>query len=180
MLKENVMKKNIIAAAITAVSIMAASSAFAADGQVNFVGKIIDTGCEVVNTPTTPLIVTLGDVYNTAFVSPGDTAAATGFTLKLKSCPISVTSAKVKFDGAADNGNNRILKLTQDAGVAVGVGIQLSDISNDVLPLYTASAAYPIVAGDNDLNFVARYVATSTPVSTGVANAVATFTIIYN
>lgn len=179
MLKENVMKKNIMAAAITAVSIMAASSAFAADGQVNFVGKIIDTGCDVVNTPTNPLLVTLGDVYNTAFQSPGDTAAATDFTLKLTGCPATVTSAQVKFDGVADNGNNRILKLTQDAGVAQGVGIQLSD-TNSVLPLYTASTAYPLVVGDNDLNFVARYVATSIPVGMGPANAVATFTLIYN
>lgn len=180
MLKENVMKKNIIAAAITAVSIMAASSAFAADGQVNFIGQIIDTGCDVVNTPSNPLLVTLGAVYNTAFQSPGDTAAATDFTLKLTGCPATVTSAQVKFDGVADNGNNRILRLTQDTGVATGVGIQLSDTSNDVLPLYTASTAYPLVVGDNDLNFVARYVATSIPVGMGPANAVATFTLIYN
>ena len=45
-------------------------------------------------------------------------------------------SATVKFDGAADNGDNNVLQLTRETDVATGVGIQLSDISNNVLPLY--------------------------------------------
>lgn len=77
----------------------------------------------------------------------GSTSSATKFTLEVTDCPDTVKSATVKFDGAADNGDNNVLQLTQETDVATGVGIQLSDISNNVLPLYTASTAYPLASG---------------------------------
>lgn len=175
------MKKNIIAAAFATVAVLSASSAFAADGQVNFKGEIIDSACTVVNSVSSPLDVTLGQVAKTAFTGAGSTAAATGFTLQLKDCPATVSSATVKFDGAAVSGDNSVLALTDEAGVATGVGIQLSDASNTVLPLFTASSAYPLSSTEtNDLNFVARYIATSATVTAGPANSVASFTVNYN
>lgn len=92
-------------------------------------------------------------------------------------------SATVKFDGAADNGDSNVLQLTQETDVATGVGIQLSDISNSVLPLYTASTAYPLASGSgvkNNLDFTARYISTQADVTAGKANSVATFTLNYN
>lgn len=175
------MKKNLIAAGIAAVSILSAASAFAADGQVNFKGEIIDSACVVANTPASPLDVTLGQVSKTAFSAAGDTAAATKFTLKLSSCPATVTKASVKFDGTAAGGDNSVLALTKDTGVATGVGIQLMDSSNTVLPLATASASYPLVStGVNNLDFTARYVSTAATVTAGPANSVANFTVVYN
>lgn len=175
------MKINFIAAAIASVVVMSASSAFAADGQVNFTGEIIDSACTVVNSVSSPLDVTLGKVAKTAFSGAGSTAAATKFTLQLKDCPATVTSASVKFDGAAVEGDNSVLALTDESGVATGVGIQLSDASNAVLPLFTASQAYTLSADEtNNLDFVARYVATSDTVTAGPANSVANFTVNYN
>ncbi|WP_411750951.1 fimbrial protein [Serratia sp. (in: enterobacteria)] len=175
------MKKNFIAAAIATASILSAASAFAADGQVNFNGEIIDAACTVVNSVSNPLDVTLGKVAKTAFTGAGSTAAATKFTLQLKDCPETVTSATVKFDGTSVTGDNSVLALTTETGVATGVGIQLSDASNAVLPLYTASTAYPLVStGVNNLDFVARYIATSATVTAGPANSVASFTVNYN
>lgn len=175
------MKKNLIAVAVLASSAFGIS-AFAADGQVNFTGEIIDAGCTVVNTPANPLEVKLGKVARSAFTQAGDTAAPTGFTLQLTNCPATVSTASVKFDGTAVNGDNSVLALTQDAGVATGVGIQLSDASQTVLPLYTASTAYPLQSGSatNNLDFVARYVSTSNTVTAGPANSMASFTINYN
>ncbi len=175
------MKKNLIAVAVLASSAFGIS-AFAADGQVNFTGEIIDAGCTVVNTPSNPLQVTLGSVARSAFTQAGDTAAATGFTLQLTNCPATVNTASVKFDGTAANGDNSVLALTQTAGVATGVGIQLSDASQNVLPLYTASAAYSLQSGTavNNLDFVARYISTSNTVTAGPANSMASFTINYN
>lgn len=98
-------------------------------------------------------------------------------------CPDTVKSATVKFDGAADNGDSNVLQLTQETDVATGVGIQLSDISNNVLPLYTASTAYPLASGSgvkNNLDFTARYISTLADVTAGKANSVATFTLNYN
>ncbi len=175
------MKNNLIVAVIASASILSAASAFAADGQVNFKGEIIDAACTVVNNVSNPLDVTLGQVAKTAFTGAGSTASATKFTLQLKNCPETVTSATVKFDGAAVTGDNSVLALTTETGVATGVGIQLSDASSAVLPLFTASTVYPLVStGTNNLDFVARYVATSATVTAGPANSVASFTVNYN
>lgn len=176
------MKNNLIAVAVLASSAFGIS-AFAADGQVNFTGEIIDAGCTVVNTPSNPLEVTLGKVARSAFTQAGDTAAPTGFTLQLTDCPATVNTASVKFDGTSVVGNNHVLALTQGTGVATGVGIQLSDDANTVLPLFTASKAYSLQSGTgviNNLDFVARYIATSATVTAGPANSMASFTINYN
>lgn len=92
------------------------------------------------------------------------------------------SSASVKFDGTSVNGDNSVLALTQEAGVATGVGIQLSDDSNTVLPLFTASKAYSLQSGGatNNLDFVARYISTAADVTPGPANATANFSINYN
>ncbi|WP_183271072.1 fimbrial protein [Buttiauxella sp. A111] len=175
------MKKNIIASAFAVAAVLSASSAFAAGGQVNFKGEIIDAGCEVVNTPSAPLDVTLGQVMKTEFTGAGSTAAATDFTLVLKNCPDTVHNAMVKFDGTNVTGDTSVLALTPESGVATGVGIQLADDANTVLPLFTASKAYPLSStADNELKFVARYIATSDTVSVGPANSTANFSVTYN
>jgi major type 1 subunit fimbrin (pilin) len=173
------MKKMIIAAMVCG---SLSSAAFADDGKINFIGTITDDACTVVNNTTTPLTVTLGTVSSQAFNGAGSTAGATMFTLALSSCPDTVNSASVKFDGTSDSNVNTILALTGagTAGVADGVGIQLADANNNVIPLYTASAAYPLQTGANNLEFVARYYATATAVTAGTANATSNFSIIYN
>lgn len=172
------MKKNIIVATLAAAAVMSSVSAFAADGQINFTGEITDTACEVVNTVSSPLAVTLGKVSKSAFVGAGSTAAATRFTLKLSGCPDGLNTASVKFDGTSVAGDNSVLALT--AGGAAGVGIQLSDSNQNKLPLNTDSASYSVTDGSASMDFVARYVATSATVTAGAANAVANFTINYN
>lgn len=174
------MKKTLIAAAMVAASSLTAMSAFAADGKINFVGSITDDACTVVNDVSNPLTVTLGKVSSSAFTTGSMTTAATKFSIKLTNCPASVTSAQVTFDGTADNNDSTILKLTEETGVATNVGIQLVDKSQAVLPLYTPSTSYALNTGDNDLDFVARYLATSLPVGAGPANATSNFTITYN
>ncbi|MGL5389644.1 MAG: fimbrial protein [Serratia sp. (in: enterobacteria)] len=172
------MKKNLIVAAL--VTGVLSASAFADDGKINFVGSITDDACTVVNNMSNPLTVTLGTVSSSAFTAAGSTAAPTKFTIALTDCPATMTSAKVKFDGTADTNVNTILKLTQETGVATNVGIQLMDKANVVVPLYTASSAYALTAGANNLDFVARYYATAAAVTAGPANSTSNFTIVYN
>ncbi|HHD7444736.1 TPA: fimbrial protein [Citrobacter braakii] len=176
------MKKNLIVLAIAATAVLSAANAFAAAGQVNFTGEIIDAGCDVINTASNPLRVELGQVAKSEFVNVGDTAAATGFNIQLTNCPATVSTASIKFDGTALNGDNSLLQLTQDAGVATGVGIQLSDASGAVVPLAQPSVAYFLQSGSimNNLQFTARYKSVSDNVSPGPANGVANFSVIYN
>lgn len=158
------------------------SAAFADDGKINFTGAITDDACTVVNPVANPLEVQLGTVSRTAFSGAGDTAAPTKFTIKLSNCPASLDgkTSQVKFDGTAADGDTNVLALTQETGVAEGVGVQITDKNNIVVPLFTASSAYPLQTGDNNLDFTARYYATSSTINAGPANATATFSIIYN
>lgn len=177
------MKKNLIVAALVAGA-MSASVASADDGRINFVGEVTDSACTVTNSVTNPLTVTLGKVARTAFTGAGSTAAPTKFTIALTNCPDSVSSATVKFDGTADTNVSSVLALTaatgEDAVTAGGVGIQIMDKQNVVVPLHTASSAYALSEGANNLDFVARYYATAATVTAGQANSTSNFTIVYN
>ncbi|MEV3837764.1 fimbrial protein [Aeromonas dhakensis] len=150
------------------------------DGQVNFNGRILENGCEVV---TKSLDVNLGQISKEALSGgKGTTSSATRFDLVLKSCPISVKKASVIFDGErAMEGEHNALKLTQGDGVAEGVGIQLRDLNDKILPLHTSSISRPLVAdAENKLDFTAQYIALSDNVTAGEANGTANFTIQYN
>jgi major type 1 subunit fimbrin (pilin) len=173
------MKKNLIAAAIAATTLMSAASALAADGTVNFTGEIIPNPCVVDIGTNNTMTVDLGKVGINAFSGPGSKASATKFILRLKDCPTDMVTARFKFDGTAYDGDDSVLKLTQDAGVAKGVAIELSDVGA-VLPLYTASTAYTLTAGVNELPFYARYIQKAASIEAGVANATSTFTVNYN
>lgn len=179
---KNHMKKNLMAATLAAAAVMTSASVFADDGQINFTGEITDQGCKVSNTPTAPLNVAMGKISTGSFHGAGSTASATKFTLKLTECPSTVSTATIAFDGTSLNGNNTILALTGGTGAATGVGIQLSDDSNTVVPLFMKSKAYTLKSGSesNNLEFVARYIATADEVKPGAANATANFTIHYN
>ncbi|MGB8665391.1 MAG: fimbrial protein [Serratia inhibens] len=180
------MKKNVIATALvaTAVFCSTAMAVAAADGTVNFTGKISDNVCKVdFGGGSTALTVNLGEVARTSFsAGVGATSSATKFTLKLSDCPATATTAKVKFDGVADGVNPQVLAVDAATGAATGVAVQLSDAPNGVLPLYTASKAFPLQASPvvNDLDFYARYIATKAAVTAGPANSTATFTVNYN
>jgi major type 1 subunit fimbrin (pilin) len=174
------MKKSLIAA--TVLSVVLSSTAFAAptngDGKVNFTGAITDTTC-VIDTNSLNQTVDLGKVSKASLPSAGSTSGAKKFTLVLSSCPATVTSAKVRFDGIQVPGDNSLLALTAGADTAKDVGIQISDANNNIINLYQDSAAYSLTTGVNNLNFTARYYAISDAVTVGDANAVTEFTIVY-
>ncbi len=165
---------------IATTSIFVANNALAADGTIDFTGEIIDNACELA-AGSDALKVNLGKVSKTALPSAGVTAAATKFTIKLINCPATVSTASVKFDAESYSGDDTVIALKQESGVATGVGIQITDDANTVVPLFTASKNYPLKEdGENNLDFIARYIAKTDSVTAGLANANATFTINYN
>ena len=181
------MKKTMLAVFASAALFSGVSNVVAADGTVNFKGNIIDSACTVDldGAGATAMDVIMGDVHTSAFSgvgsSAGGSASATKFDIILKDCPASITTAKLKFDGISYAGDNTILALTDEAGKATGVGIQLSD-KTGVLPLYTESVAYTLTSGvgtSNTLDFYARYIQKEASVAAGKANSVATLTVNY-
>lgn len=166
--------------AITAMVLINVASAQAASGTIKFNGEITDAGCTVDMDTSDTLTVTLGRVYRSEFTGAGSMTAAKKFVLMLKDCPAAITSAKVRFDGIAYDSDDSVLKLDQDAGVATGVAIELADKSMAKLPLFTDSSAYTLTTGNNQLPFYARYIAMSDTITTGPANGLVQFSMIYN
>lgn len=175
------MNKKLIFTAVLVGSAFA-SVAHAADGTINFTGAIIDTACTV--TPATATqTVALGSVNKTAFSGAGSSASPTKFSITLTSCPASVTTATVRFDGPTSAANSALLAITPSAGTEaknVGVGIYEQNAST-LIPVATASASKTLsTTADTTFNFVAKYVATAATVEAGPANAVSDFTVSYN
>lgn len=145
------MKSYLIIATLFSAGIFSAAIVSAADGKINFVGSITDDACTVTNNVGNPLTVTLGNVSSKAFTGAGSTAAPIKFTIALTDCPKTVTSVRVTFDGTADSNVNAILALTQDDGVATGVGLQLADQNGTPVTLFTPSTACHVPQGNNSI-----------------------------
>ncbi|CAM4298542.1 fimbrial protein [Serratia silvae] len=178
------MNKNLIAVAVLAASAFTSQAVIAADGTVNFTGTIIETGCEMSSTIddlTVPMGTIAASAFNGAGSTPtGNTASSGDFKIRLINCPTTVSKAAVRFDGVSVDGNDSVLALTQGAGVATGVGIQITDPANKVVSMHKDSTMTTLShTEENVLKFVARYYATAAKVEAGTANAAAAFTIQY-
>ncbi|EJK8584727.1 fimbrial protein [Enterobacter hormaechei] len=176
------MKKNIIAAAIVATAALSMSNAFAAAGTVNFNGEILDAACTV-DVGSQNQTVELGKYNKSEFTSAGDKTAATKFSIVLKDCPATVTSAAVRFDGTPDATDSTLLAIDSSvAGAATGVAINLMTADKAQLPLHGSNGySYALSStADNTLDFYAQYESTVASVTAGPANSVANFSVVYN
>ena len=96
---------------------------------------------------------------------------------------MTVTNAKVRFDGTPDLSNSSLLAIDSSVpGAATGVAINLMTADKADLPLHGSNGySYPLSStADNTLNFYAQYVSTTASVVAGPANSVANFSVIYN
>ncbi|AHG22742.1 hypothetical protein Z042_10590 [Chania multitudinisentens RB-25] len=124
-------------------------------------------------------VVPLGAVLRTGFTGPGSTQGEQVFQLGL-TCDAG-TQVNIQFDGEADNsGTPGVLALLNhgESGIASGIGVQLLYHQTPIalgerLPLETAPA------GVRTYPFTARYYQTQPKVTSGDANAVATFNLTY-
>lgn len=167
--------------ALAAGAIATQGSAFAADGTINFSGKVIDSGCTVAETANGPLSVALGSFAKTSFKDVGAQSAKKGFTLTLTNCPGTAASVQIRFAGNPDPTNSTLIALTPGTAAdpsATGIALGLSDTTGAPLPNLQNSSAVTLVNNAATLNLIAFYQRTGTVVS-GAANAVADFTLIY-
>lgn len=155
-------------------------------GQVNFTGSITDSSCNV-DSGSTNQVVDLGKWAKSYFTGAGTETTKTAFHIKVKDCPSSVSQVAVLFDGKKDSTNSALLAVDSAAGSATGVGIKLyEDDQNQVVKLGSITKAHNVDAGAKgsdgsaDLTFFADYASTGATVTTGAANGVADFNMIYN
>ncbi|MCX4181462.1 fimbrial protein [Enterobacter sp. HSTU-ASh6] len=176
------MKNKMMIAMLAIGSTLATTHAFAAAGTVNFNGNILDSACDV-DVASQNQVVVLGDHYKTEFPTTGARTAATQFNIVLKNCPVTVTSAKVRFDGTPDATNASLLAIDSSAaGAATGVAINLMTADKADLPLHGSNSYSYVLSStaDNTLSFYAQYISTAATVTAGPANSVANFSVIYN
>ncbi|AOA06805.1 MULTISPECIES: fimbrial protein [Pseudomonas] len=174
--------------------VMAAATAQAADGQVEFTGTINDNACTI-NSESVKKAVDMGQVRIADFpntVGAVATAGATPFSISLENCSGStLKNASIKFSGQQSGTDATVLGMTGDNQVS-GVGIQINDArTGNKLPLNTASNDYVLRPQSNTFDFTASYVrlvadteaSGDTPgvrgIGTGKVNALASFDVTY-
>ena len=172
--------------------VMAAATAQAADGQVEFTGVINDNPCTI-NSESVKKSVDMGQVRIADFASTvGSTAGATPFSISLENCSgPTLKNASIKFSGQQAASDATVLGMVGSNQVS-GVGIQIADArTGDKLPLNTASTDYVLRPQSNTFDFTASYVrlVADTPaaedapatrgIGTGTVNALATFDVTY-
>ncbi|WP_145562914.1 fimbrial protein [Yersinia aldovae] len=136
-------------------------------------GTIINSGCSV----ATPSVdVSLGTIPKNIFTHIGSTSEAKSFKIDLTNCSIN-TNVNITFDGVS-SGTTDILALTP--GGATGVGVQLLDNSNNIIPLNAPFFVVNTTEATYSIPLKARYYQTEGAVGTGIANSTANFTMTYN
>ncbi|HEY4437442.1 MAG TPA: fimbrial protein [Lelliottia sp.] len=177
------MKKNLIVAAFAVTAAVSISNVFAAAGTVNFAGEILENACNV-DVASQNQTVDLGRYSKTEFNNlAGSKTAAKDFNIVLKNCPASVSAAKVRFDGTPEVTDSSLLAIdSTTAGAATGVAIHLMSADKDSLPLHGQNSYSYVLSPtqDNTLKFYAQYQSTDATVTAGPANAVASFSVVYN
>lgn len=175
------MKKILLPAAALILS-ATAMNAYAVNGKVQFTGEIVKSTCTVVSGDQDKQVF-IGKYPTTAFAQVGDVTASKAFTISLEKCEAGDYS--LRFDGQTVAGHSNLLSVnpTKDLKLADGVGIEVLDNNEQIIPVnQSADANSPWVTiaadGTATFNLKARYKSFDT-VQAGPANANATFTIEY-
>ncbi len=195
-MKKVVLIKSLIASSMLLVS----AGSYAADGTINFTGKVTAASCTVTGSATgggsasTDLNVTMPSITTGSIgTTKGAMAGMTAFTITLTNCKSQSTTAekmRVAFSGVGDPANQYVLKNTASTSPASGVGIQLlkedgvsiidinggsNKADETTLPTSTETAESYV------LNFNAAYVNVSGSAPTaGTVSSTANYTIEYN
>jgi type 1 fimbria pilin len=168
---------------------LAATSAFAVDGTINFSGRISSATCpiEIVNPESGAVgnLVPLGAVDAGVFTGVGSEGGGRGFQMRItpgSNCVMdpSKLNATVTFTSVQGGGGNHY-GIKPVAGAARGVAVAIKDHTNTLVQNGTASAVYPLSETDPTLMyFTAMYIATAAAVTPGPADADVNFRVDIN
>lgn len=155
--------------------------AIATDSVITVTGNVKDNACAVAVGSENFTVNLTNNNAAKQFPQIGSTTSLIPFNITLSPCGGAATAVKVGFVGVSDGANSGLLKLDNLAGTAKGIGIQILDSNRVHIPLNAASPNlnWVIIKPNqaNLLNFYARLMATSMPVSAGSITATATFTL---
>lgn len=166
------------------------ASALAADGKINFTGKITDTPCTV-SIPSQNRDVALGNIPSSELATAGAKSQSKQFQIDVLNCSATVKSATITFGGTvatptgAGVADPTLFAVSSPNGVGAGsvatnVGIEISDSAGAAISPNKASSSITLApsTASQSLYFNARYKSLGTA-TTGDANATTDFTIAY-
>ncbi len=148
------MKSRLITHLVAAIGLGFAGAASAADGTINFAGKLTGQTCKItVNgvDSSSPSTVILPTVSTGKLTTAGQTAGQTGFLVALSRCVGAAKTAAVFFESGVtvDQVTGNLKNMSTDAGSAQNVQLQLVDSSN----------GKPVKAGDTSQHMSTTHVA---------------------
>ncbi|WP_175975692.1 fimbrial protein [Burkholderia sp. BCC1047] len=181
----NILKRSAVPCLLLAAGAAFSSAAHAADGTVNFHGKVIASTCSVEG--GSDLTVPLPPVSTTALADVGSVAGRSAFSLALKGCTVGDENP-VKVGVIFENGTNvdqSSGRLTIDTGAKAATGVQINvlDDQQKLIPIGAQTAASTQIAdidadGNAKLNYFAEYYA-SGAVKAGDVNSRVEYSLIY-
>jgi type 1 fimbria pilin len=168
---------------------LAATSAFANTGTINFTGKISTASCpiEIVNPDSGAVsnLVSLGSVDSGVFTGVGSEGGGRGFQMRItpgSGCVLDPAklNATVTYTSVQGGGGDHY-GIKPVAGAAKGVAVGIKDNTNTLVKNGTKSAIYPLSETDPTLMyFTAVYIATAATVTAGPADADVNFRVDIN
>lgn len=182
------MKTSLIALPLALAMGLAATSASAADGRINFTGNINSATCpiEIVNPENGSVsnLVSLGWVDTAAFPSVNATAGERIFQMRITPNSTCVLGPKleatVTFNSVYGGGGDHY-GLKPTGNPARGIAVAIRDDSGNFIKNGDTSAIYKLDATNPTLmDFRAMYIANSLPVSPGPADSDVEFTLTLN
>jgi minor fimbrial subunit len=157
-----------------------ASHSYAADTSISITGYLKDNTCSV-SVDSKGFTVDLMSNAAKQLNRVGATTVPVPFKIVFDKCGSSTTGVRIIYGGTSDEDNNTLLKIGAGTNAASGLGIQILDSDKQPIPLNAAPQSLgwsPLIAGQsNTLSFYACLMATRSPVTAGVVNATADFTL---
>lgn len=170
----------VCAGALLGVLAGSAQAASGHAGTVYVTGTITDNTCTV-SPDSTNFTVEMGNVASKTFYNPGDGTRYEPFAINLEKCGGAASGVTVSFKGPSDSLNPDLLALNGGAGYATGMGIGIYNPDKSLIPMGKESEQTKLTPNQPSakLSFYARYIADGAKVTTGTANASATFMLTY-
>lgn len=146
-------------------------------GDIHFTITIKAATCELVNDN---IDVNMGTVTLQRPVKVGAELNQKSFNIGLKDCAYA-TKAYVTMDGTADSTNPSLFAL--ESGGATGIALKIQT-SGGVQQYPVSTESTPVehmiwFDGTNNLSYVASYVPVKSDATTGTANAMVNFSVVY-
>lgn len=144
---------------------------------VNFTGNVKKSPCTI---DSTNYNIDLGEWSTGDFPAIGTTTTSKALDIVLN-CPSSDIAVTAQIIGTADTSQTGTVKLTQTTDSATGLGIQLINESNTPLAINSNFILSNAVTNKKiSLSWKARYIQTSSTVTSGSANGVVNVSFTYN